>query len=94
MSIWKLLIAAFFVYVDGSHSVGVKNLVVFLFGGGFGEYPVGYFWFMNALIAVYLIYPLIKIAFDSNDKSAMGCLLAVIFVFLSGKIPYELYCRC
>lgn len=85
VSIWKLLIAAFFVYVDGSHSVGVKNLVVFLFGGGFGEYPVGYFWFMNALIAVYLIYPLIKIAFDSNDKSAMGCLLAVIFCFSVGK---------
>lgn len=27
VSIWKLLIAAFFVYVDGSHSVGVKNSI-------------------------------------------------------------------
>lgn len=62
-----------------------KEFSRFLFGGGFGEYPVGYFWFMNALIAVYLIYPLIKIAFDSNDKSAMGCLLAVIFCFSVGK---------
>ena len=44
MSIWKLLIAAFFVYVDGSHSVGVKNLVVFLFGGGFvGNTQLGIF---------------------------------------------------
>ena len=43
MSIWKLLIAAFFVYVDGSHSVGVKNLVVFYLVEGLGNTQLGIF---------------------------------------------------
>ena len=85
VSVWKLLAAAFCVFVDGSHPVGVKDLIIFLLGGGFGEYLVGYFWFMNALIAVYLVYPLIKLAFDAEDRSVLNCLWVVVFAFSFGK---------
>lgn len=43
VTIWRLLAAAFFVFVDGSHPVTLKDLVLFLLGGGFGDYPTGYF---------------------------------------------------
>lgn len=77
VTIWRLLAAAFFVFVDGSHPVTLKDLVLFLLGGGFGDYPTGYFWFMNALIAVYLVLPVMKMAFDFGTKAciqrAAGC---------------------
>lgn len=85
VSIWKLLAAAFFVFVDGSHPVTFKDLLIFLLGGGFGDYPAGYFWFMNALIAVYLVLPLAKMAFDAERRIVLKALLAVLFGFTVGK---------
>lgn len=70
VTIWKLLAATFFIFVDGSHPVTAKDLAIFLLGGGFGDYPTGYFWFMNALIAVYLVLPVMKLAFDAEHKIA------------------------
>lgn len=85
VTIWRLLAAAFFVFIDGSHPVTVKNLFIFLLGGGFGDYPTGYFWFMNALIAVYLVLPVMKTAFDSERKIVFKALLAVLIGFTVGK---------
>jgi surface polysaccharide O-acyltransferase-like enzyme len=67
VALWKAIAAVFFIVVDGSHPVSVKNFVQFELGGGFGDYPAGYFWLMNALIAVYLVFPLVKMAFDAAD---------------------------
>lgn len=94
VTIWRLLAAAFFVFVDGSHPVTLKDLVLFLLGGGFGDYPTGYFWFMNALIAVYLVLPVMKMAFDSERKLAFNALLAVLAGFTVGKDSLNLFCRC
>lgn len=85
VSVWKLLAAAFFVFVDGSHPITFKDLLIFLLGGSFGDYPTGYFWFMNALIAVYLVLPLAKMAFDSERRIVLRALLAVLFGFTVGK---------
>lgn len=90
VTIWRLLAAAFFVFVDGSHPVTLKDLVLFLLGGGFGDYPTGYFWFMNALIAVYLVLPVMKMAFDSERKLAFNALLAVLAGFTVGKDSLKL----
>lgn len=85
VTIWRLLAAAFFVFIDSSHPVTVKNLFIFLLGGGFGDYPTGYFWFMNALIAVYLVLPVMKMVFDSERKTVFKALLAVLVGFTVGK---------
>lgn len=85
VTIWKLLAATFFIFVDGSHPVTAKDLAIFLLGGGFGDYPTGYFWFMNALIAVYLVLPVMKLAFDAEHKIAFNALLVVLTVFTVGK---------
>ena len=90
VTIWRLLAAAFFVFVDGSLAGQRQDLVLFLLGGGFGDYPTGYFWFMNALIAVYLVLPVMKMAFDSERKLAFNALLAVLAGFTVGKDSLKL----
>lgn len=84
VAVWKTLAALFFVVVDGTHEVGIKDFLRFQLGGLFGEYPSGYFWFMNALIAVYLIYPAIKLLFDHGGAALYSC-VAVLFVLVVCK---------
>lgn len=85
IAMWKNIVALFCIFVDKTHPVTVKDFLRFQLGGGFGEYPTGYFWFMNALIAVYLVYPLIKMLFDCKDGIALKATLAVLFTFTVGK---------
>ena len=89
LAVWKTIVALFCVFVDRSHPapIGtlVKDFLRFQLGGGFGEYPVGYFWFMNALLAVYLVYPLVKLVFDDPGRIALRTVLAVLFAFTVGK---------
>jgi len=85
VTVWKLIASLFFVLVDGSHPVICKNLLIFLLGGNFGEYSSGYFWFMNALISVYLIFPVVKMVFDAKSQAAINVLLVVLFGFTVGK---------
>lgn len=82
VAVWKSLAALFFVFVDGTHAVGIKDFLTFQLGGSFGDYPSGYFWFMNALIAVYLVYPAIKLLFDHGGLRS--CVI-VLFVFVVCK---------
>lgn len=45
---------------------------------------------MNALIAVYLVLPVMKMAFDSERKLAFNALLAVLAGFTVGKDSLKL----
>lgn len=89
LAVWKTIVALFCVFVDRSHPAPIgtliKDFLRFQLGGGFGEYPVGYFWFMNALLAVYLVYPLVKLVFDDPGRIALRTVLAVLFAFTVGK---------
>lgn len=78
VAVWKTIAAVFFMMFDGSHTVGIKDFLKFQLGGNFGEYPTGYFWFMNALIAVYLVYPLVKLMIDDHGIALWSC-MAVLF---------------
>lgn len=84
--IWKLIAAAFCVFIDGSHSVSPVDLLRFVLGAKeFGDYLTGYFWFMHALVAVYLVLPLVKMAFDAEKKTTLHVFTAVLFFFTVGK---------
>lgn len=89
LAVWKTIVALFCVFVDRTHPAPIgtliKNFLRFQLGGGFGDYPVGYFWFMNALLAVYLIYPLVKLMFDDPSRIALRAALGVIFALTVGK---------
>lgn len=85
MELWKLLVALFFVWASRPHAFTAKEFVGYMLGGILGGNPTGHFWFINALIAVYLIYPLIKCAYDASYDFAfkwvtvaLGCFCIII----------------
>ncbi len=91
MLIWKVLAALFFVSVGSDGQVvTLKSFVTYLLGGNLGSYPTGYFWFMNALIGIYLLFPLVKMAFDAEGSLALRCLVLVLFTFTVGKDTLKL----
>lgn len=81
VEIWKVFAGFFFVFLDGSYALTVKNWIVFLLGGNLGNYPTGYFWFMNALIAVYISLPVIKTVFDSQNHTSLYWLVGALTAF-------------
>lgn len=81
VEIWKVFAGFFFVFLDRSYALTVKNWIVFLLGGNLGNYPTGYFWFMNALIAVYISLPVIKTVFDSQNHTSLYWLVGALTAF-------------
>ncbi|WEV58857.1 acyltransferase [Bifidobacterium sp. ESL0728] len=81
MELWKLLVALFFVWASRPHPFTAKEFVGYMLGGTLGTNPTGHFWFINALIAVYLVYPLIKRAYDSSYGSAFKWVTVVLGLF-------------
>lgn len=77
---WNIMYAVFMhglygVHIDGS----LSNIInyVFLFQGIEGV-PTEHFWYIKALIAMYLILPLLKLC---RDKKAVYYLMTVLFIF-------------
>lgn len=65
----------------------VKNLLTWQ--------PVGWInhlWFMGALICVYIIFPILKSAYD-NNRSCFNCFLVMAFIFTIGSTMVSL-CGC
>lgn len=53
----------------GSASLSLTQIVSILLGNTSVEgYLTGHFWFLEALIATYIIFPLLKMAFDASSK--------------------------
>lgn len=84
--VWKIIVTIFGIVVDGAtYTFTFKDFLGFLFSHELGNYPLtGYMWFMNALIAIYLIYPLIKLMFDDNG-AALKATVGVLLTFTVGK---------
>lgn len=81
--VWKLLALCFFWGVARYPVEGPWQVLIYLLGGNLENSPTGYFWFMNALLAVYLILPLVKFAIDNADQRISRALFIVILVFAS-----------
>lgn len=47
---------------------------------------VNHLWFLMAMVSIYLIFPLIKIAYDRTDKSIFFYMCAIIFFFSFGNL--------
>lgn len=81
MEIWKLINIAFYLWI-GTESITIKQMVLFLLGGtSLGDYPVGFFWFLNALIGVYLVFPIIQYLFDAVSPFFTRWLFLVLLFF-------------
>lgn len=87
--LWRIIHIAVF-YLLGANPPSASEFVFMLFGGNVDGYLLGHFWFLNALIALYLVFPLVKAAWDSSNRFPVylvtGLLIAVAF-FLDGGVP-------
>ena len=87
--IWRFIHVVVF-YVLGANFPRASEFVFMLFGGNVDGYLLGHFWFLNALIALYLVFPLVKAAWDSSNRFpvyfVVGSLIAFSF-FLDGGVP-------
>ena len=70
-------------------SIDWKSVPQYLLGGSYDVVPLGYFWFINALLAIYIVFPILKTVYDDpNGKRYLGyvtiVLGALIFVVTLG----------
>lgn len=47
---------------------------------------INHLWFLQALVCVYLLYPLIKEIYDKEDKSILKYFLGIAFIFTFGNV--------
>lgn len=79
---WSVLIL--FILKLVLHDTYTLKLFIWgVFSHKFGR--IHYLWFLNALNLIYLIFPLIKIAYDKDDKSVLYFAITVIFIFSFGN---------
>lgn len=83
MEIWKVLTVLFYRFIKiGQESYTFKDVLLYLLGNNkLGGLPVGLFWFFNALIAAYLMLPIIKLLFDMADQSFLRWFTLVLGFF-------------
>lgn len=71
--------------------LGKAAFVHYLLFGNLEGFDLGHFWFMNVLIMLYLIFPILKICFDSEmGREALRCLLVIILCFTVGASAFDI----
>ncbi|MFD0704698.1 acyltransferase [Alloscardovia venturai] len=68
-------------FLLSSPHLNAHEVVYYLLMGNIDSLPTGYFWFINALIGIYLIYPWVKLIFDQKDKRYLYTMMGVLAVF-------------
>lgn len=95
MEIWRVIYAVGF-GIFGDSRFGVWDLTLFLLGNNvLGRNPVGHFWFLNALVAVYVMLPVTKYVFSAADRKVsdwFGILLVTFTMILpSAKLVLSMF---
>lgn len=66
-------------------SFGTEAFVTYLLGGDLKGFNLGHFWFVYVLAWVYLLFPMLRAAYDSEQgRLALKVLAAVVAVFFAG----------
>ena len=81
--IWRLLTICFVVVVLGNTIPSLRDIVFSLLGGNPDGWSLGHFWFLNALIAIYLFLPALKALYDASNRIPLWFVCGTIFVFTS-----------
>lgn len=80
--VWKLITLPIASVLSG-FAISKSKWVSYMLGASYDS--IGYFWFMNALIAVYLVFPVLKLSFDDQRIGKVRlrnlCILLALFVF-------------
>lgn len=66
-------------------SIDWKSVPQYLLGGSYDMVPLGYFWFINALLAIYIVFPILKTVYDDpNGKRYLGYVTIVLGALIFG----------
>lgn len=66
-------------------SIDWKSVPQYLLGGSYDKVPLGYFWFINALLAIYIVFPILKTVYDDpNGKLYLGYVTIVLGALIFG----------
>lgn len=79
--IWRFIHIVIYRFMFNAPSIGLSQLITLMFGGNVDGYLMGHFWFINALISIYIMLPIIKHLWDSNNWTLLGFICVPIFVF-------------
>lgn len=83
--VWRAIHVLIYEHILGSQHLGAANYISVLLGNtNISDYPLGHFWFLEALIAIYIIVPLIKAAFDQEDRRPLYLILVSAFILSFG----------
>lgn len=85
--LWKVLSAFIMGPIIGKDpfSEGAAAFAEYILFGSLDGFQLGHFWFMYALIALYIVFPVLKICFDTAaGKKALVFLLLAILVLTAG----------
>lgn len=84
---WKLLLLGLCWAENPNSFAGINKVLIFNYLTGDSNLwdpyyvPAAHFWFMYALIGIYLLYPLIKLAYD-NNKKIYHYIMILLFLFV------------
>ena len=83
---WKILYFLAMLIRDYSaySKLSFRDLLCFLSGQHIEEpyIPTEHFWFIYTLLAIYIVFPLIKVTYD-NDKKIIKYIMIVLFFFVN-----------
>lgn len=82
--IWRLLHIIGYA-ISGSPKLSILQFCAILLGDtSVDGYLMGHFWFLEALASIYFIFPLLKIAYDYEDKKPMLLMLSILLLLTFG----------
>ena len=81
--IWGIITLIILAYIYGTNysKAGFINALWFWQPGA-----INHLWFLQALVCIYIIYPLIKEIYDKDDKSVLRYFLLIVFIFTFGNV--------
>lgn len=86
--LWKAISVMIVSWVKGitPFGNGISPVINYLLGyNGLDGYELGHFWFLYALIGIYIIFPVIRLATDEKQgRAAVKVLTLIIFFFSFG----------
>lgn len=86
--IWKFITVLILAPQLNTSGYGAIDYINLLFTNSFPDVPLNHFWFIYALLAIYLILPVFKYLFDTNRK-IIHYLLFILFAFAFGLSAIE-----
>ncbi|MED1917115.1 acyltransferase [Bacillus thuringiensis] len=81
--IWKFITVTILIWKNQLTDYTWVNFANLLFSNSFPNVDLAVYWFMNALISIYLIFPIIKEIFDRSNLLTYY-LTGIIFFFATG----------